>query len=137
MWHTLAFTELHTQSHLIFACEMYLRSTKHNNKHCKYIFPAFFPCFFFASVSNFIYASCYSSFAVFRLRLSLSILLVLVFIIIAYIIQLSTRRRKKIEKMKCSVFRGWWNIFTLASEKANHRISQKVYQKQETITFNP
>jgi len=107
-------------SHWIFAWKMYLRSTKHNNKHFKYFFPPHsLLVFFLPAFSYFIYVSCYSVFTVFCLRLSFIVLLVLVFIIIAYIIQLSTRNIWK--KILCL---PWLRKYccTLATEKENQRI---------------
>jgi len=44
--HTHTHTQLHRKSHFIFAYEMYLRSAKHNNKHCKYFLCS---CYSFSS----------------------------------------------------------------------------------------
>lgn len=48
--------QVHRKSHSIFAYEMYLRSAKHNNKHCKYFLCS---CYFFFASHTIIFLACF------------------------------------------------------------------------------
>lgn len=51
--------QVHRKSHSIFAYEMYLRSAKHNNKHCKYFLCS---CYFFFASHTIIFLACFVCF---------------------------------------------------------------------------
>jgi len=132
--HTLAFTGLHMESHWIFAWKMYLRSTKHNNKHFKYFFPPhsllvfFLPAFFLF----------YLCFMLFRLHCFLPSVVVYRSASVSfyyYSIYYSIVDQEHLKKN---------SLFALVAEillyighrKGKSKNIDKIYQKQEGIICN-